>query len=766
MEQRRVLVVLDNVESLLTEGGEWRDDRWGQVMGALCAHRGLGRVVVTSRKVPSGAGAAPGALGAGAGAGAGGGAAAPGGGAAVLTAGAVAIGGLRVLAVDALSADEALLLARELPHLNTLIRGDLPGVGREVSRQLALGVLTIAQGHPKLLELADGQAAAPERLADLVAAGDQAWREQGGLPDGFFTTGQLAAGRTSAGQATALAADYLHVLGAWTRMVAEGLPPGERMLFWFLCCLEEPDRERPVLADNWTDLWTQHGRDGQPPALDQALPAVAARGLVAVRPETASEDESYAVHPGVAAAGRAQAGQAFRDAVDAVAAAYWDAVYRYASGETGDGTVRTGLTVRAGLAAVPYLLRRQQWAVAGAMLEGAFIRDQSRANAAAMLPAIQEIADHDTTQAGVLAQVLEVLDPAAGERELRAYLDAAVARGDYRWASVAAGRLADLCRVSGRLAEALALTGQKAGYTRQAGLGPWTQLLDEGRRLQVLTAMGQAGQVLDEVRRLRDRMRSLPATPGRDETAIPWNIREVLLDTGRDAARQLRRWQDALDLNAENIASQRERSAPAAETAQSRFNDYGPLLRLGRSGEALALLLECRQVFQDARDIRMLGKILGALADIEDERGHGDAAIGLERDALRYRYLAGDVTGITVSYHNLGNYLRRHARQPAAALACHLASALICVLATAEGTEDSVHSAVIDLRELGTDATLPADMPTLCDQVGDIPGTDLASLLTALAPDPATGEQALRELIAQAQTLAAAPPEPGPASLA
>ncbi len=55
-------------------------------------------------------------------------------------------------------------------------------------------------------------------------------------------------------------------------------------------------------------------------------------------------------------------------------------------------------------------------------------------------------------------------------------------------------------------------------------------------------------------------------------------------------------------------------------------------------------------------------------------------------------------------------------------------------------------------------------MPTLCDQVGDIPGTDLASLLTALAPDPATAEQALRELIAQAQTLAAAPPEPTPTS--
>jgi hypothetical protein len=100
------------------------------------------------------------------------------------------MGMLRSLAVNALPADEALLLARELPHLNRLIRGDLPGVDRDVSRRLALGVLTIAQGHLKLLELADGQAAHPEGLAVLVAAGDQAWRDQGGLPDGFFTTGK------------------------------------------------------------------------------------------------------------------------------------------------------------------------------------------------------------------------------------------------------------------------------------------------------------------------------------------------------------------------------------------------------------------------------------------------------------------------------------------------------------------------------------------------------------------------------------------------
>ena len=48
-------------------------------------------------------------------------------------------------------------------------------------------------------------------------------------------------------------------------------------------------------------------------------------------------------------------------------------------------------------------------------------------------------------------------------------------------------------------------------------------------------------------------------------------------------------------------------------------------------------------------------------------------------------------------------------------------------------------------------------MADLCRQLGDIPGTDLPGLIAALSPDPETAEQALRDLIAQAQELAAAP---------
>src|SRR5260370_20787907 len=129
MERSRLLIVIDNAESLISEGGEWRDARWGHVLCALTAHGGPGRVSVTSRRVP------------------------------------VGLSRLRVEAVDALSAGEALLLARELPSLRRLSQGEIPGIERHVAHRLARRALEVPPGHPKLLELADGPAARPSRPA-------------------------------------------------------------------------------------------------------------------------------------------------------------------------------------------------------------------------------------------------------------------------------------------------------------------------------------------------------------------------------------------------------------------------------------------------------------------------------------------------------------------------------------------------------------------------------------------------------------------------
>jgi hypothetical protein len=208
-------------------------------------------------------------------------------------------------------------------------------------------------------------------------------------------------------------------------------------------------------------------------------------------------------------------------------------------------------------------------------------------------------------------------------------------------------------------------------------------------------------------------------------------------------------------MNAGQQSSMTTRGAPQTEVARAWFNDYGPLLRLGRLDEAIELLMHCRQVFEDADDIEMMGKTLSALADAEDDRGHRDVAVGLERDALRYKYLANDVDAIQVSHHNLGDYLRS-SDQPVAPLAHHLSSALLCLVTGTAGAEQSVAAAGRDLRADG-DSAVPADVAELCRVVGQVPGVHLDQLLAALT-DPQTAEHVLRELTAQAQALAAAPP--------
>ena len=50
LQQNSLLLVLDNLETLLTDSNRWRDPLWGEVVVALLAHNGLSRVVLTSRK--------------------------------------------------------------------------------------------------------------------------------------------------------------------------------------------------------------------------------------------------------------------------------------------------------------------------------------------------------------------------------------------------------------------------------------------------------------------------------------------------------------------------------------------------------------------------------------------------------------------------------------------------------------------------------------------------------------------------------------------
>ena len=213
--------------------------------------------------------------------------------------------------------------------------------------------------------------------------------------------------------------------------------------------------------------------------------------------------------------------------------------------------------------------------------------------------------------------MLRGVDAGEAERLLRGAMEAAVGADDFRVAVAAAGDLVYLLRNAGRLEEALAVTGQKEEFTGRAGLGPWTQLLDQAQRLQVLGRMGEHAQVLAETETLRATMAGLPARGSANETVHPWNVRETILNTGWFSALATGDWQRCLDLNAEAVASKRQRGAGVHEVTRTRFNDAGPLIRLGRLDEAGRLLAECQRVFEDLADTPMLAMVLSLRADLE-----------------------------------------------------------------------------------------------------------------------------------------------------
>jgi tetratricopeptide (TPR) repeat protein len=542
------------------------------------------------------------------------------------------------------------------------------------------------------------------------------------------------------------------MLTAWTTSTVATLPEAARLLFQMLCLIEDGDRQSMVVEVTWAGLWRRLDRPGDPPDPAAVLPLLTAAALV--HPDAGEKLVRYRIHPGVAEAVRAHAPDDLCAAVDTEFAAWWSAVARHARDR--DGGEHTQTVVRAGLAAAAYLLRRHDWETAARLLEHAIHRDQTPAVVQAALPHLQRIAHAtgDPYHLGRLAQAMTWVDPVAAERLLLEILDRAVTAQDFRVASTAGGHLANLLRDTGRLRGALAVVDRMAEQTRRAGLGPWTQLAARSHRLQILYRLREREQVLAEVRTLREQMRLLPDQPGANETVIPWNVREATLSTGVIAAGGLGRWQQALDLNAEVLASIQRRGAGDHWIARTRFNDYYPLLELGRREEADTLLRACQHVFEAHQDIPNLGLVLGARADLAGRGGRHAEAASFERTALRLKYVQPDPRAVAALHHNLAGSLARGGVDPAGRIAHRLAAALIYRLTGMHHELDgSVRALAEDLRSLGHQAQPPASVDELAVQIEQVEGVHFAALIHALAPEPGDAEAAVAEIVQAARDL-------------
>ena len=651
LETNSFLLVLDNLETLLTDSDGWRDALWGEVVAALLAHDGPSRVVLTSRRMPAGLANQP---------------------------------KVQVEAIHALSFAESVLLARELPNLKRLFDD-------EAGRALVQQTLRVVQGHPKLLELADGLAADRPALAARVAAAANEPADRADVLDAFF-----AVGGTREGETRQQDADFVRALQGWTAGVAGALTPTAGLLFAFLCRLEPDDRRQDIVEITWKHFLTRlgEGRAVAAAALAEpkqgllaALAGLEAAGLVgverpAIDPEQAAQATTYTIHPGVAETVRTTADPAVLAAADLELGNYHIAMVQQGlKRETEGGSSGVAESARR---AAPYLRRQGRWHEAAALLEKMLGRDESPDSLAFALPLLRRIVEatagteRELSNAGILARTLSLTGSTAeAERMLRDVIAHGAAQGNYSVASAAAGDLCNLLRRSGRLAEALKVAREKAGYTQQAGLGPWTQLFDECRRLQVLTAMGRYDEVLDAVEALRPTMDALPLESEADEAVNPWNVRETLLDTGCEAALRRERWKTALALNAEIVKAKLAHGAEALEVARYRFNDYFPLLALCRFDDARALLQSCRDIFEAKRHIEMVGKVYGALANLEESTGGRAEAVRFGKVALGYMYRAVEPEDCAISHHNLAISLERQGADPATVLAHRLAATTI-----------------------------------------------------------------------------------------
>ncbi len=469
------------------------------------------------------------------------------------------------------------------------------------------------------------------------------------------------------------------------------------------------------------------------------------------------------MHPLVAASTRKHAPSAFQAAIDTRLAAFWTSVFRGAVGDQQRGEVTT-VAILAARTALPYLLRREDWNSARDLLEQALIRDSSPNSVTALLPAARYLAeatngtDEHLQARRSLALLTRRIDPEVGLGESRQVLADAVTAGRYDVASLAAADVINACRATGRLRDALQVAQDLPEYSRRAGLGQWTQLLDERERLWILSSLGHYEQVLTDVDRLLAHADSLPRTSDQQEAADPWLVREGLLDTGRTAALGSGEWERALDYSDRIAASQRRRGAPAHEIAGTQFDTYYPLLRLERTNDALAVLRSCREAFESHGDLNALAKVLGALADAESKRGHGDAALALSRDALRLGYRAGNPADIAACHHNYGAYLSLYANDQAKATIHYLAAALVRTL-TRDGRLESSVRALADKLSQHPTAT-PTTPTAVTHTVNQIDGVDLDRLLGTLASDTSTVQRAFDTVLTTARRLAAERPGP------
>jgi tetratricopeptide (TPR) repeat protein len=707
LEQNSILVILDHLEPLLNDQGNWRDDRWGLLIEALLNHNGKSRVILTSRQIPKD----------------------------------LQVERLIVEPIRTLSLKESLLLSREMPNLGNLLVGK-SSVGLEKGRELVIRVLSLVKGHPMLIEMAESQASDPIKLEGYLVSSAESWKDESGLLN-FFQDGESSQN----------AEKLIDILKAWTHEISENIPMPTRTLFHFLCALEETDRMGWIADQVWPHLWTQMKLSDLAPDIDESLADL--KALVEVQSQ--GDTFRYIIHPAVAEAGLAGAKEGFRSLVDLEIASFWLSMVDNAN----DIEIKNmaGMIAEACLRSAPYLMRLGEWTDAAAYLERAMQMDKSPGVISTVLPTIKRIADATVGTGTPNGHAIAVIFARAlifagrdneAEKNLRSLLVECVDKSDFKLALGIAAEIFGILYSTGRYEEALSLTEVMEDYTQKAGLGLWTQLSNKVLTLKVQNKKGRYKDVLEVAKMLWEHIEAnpLPDNYQQEDSVDPWDVKKEILSVGTFAARDYGDYEQALEFNAKARKINADRGATELEPAKNALNDYFPLLMLNRYSQAEELLLGCKKVFEREEDIESLGLVFGALADLMDRQGRTSQAVKFTEDALRYMYRMGNIENIPRGHNNLATYLEKAGSSNA--VSQDIAAAIIRSLISSGDLNSALENLSFHLTGFGPQAQ-PATFDQLCQTVEAVKGVKFSELFHSLAGLDANGDQIMQEVIKMAK---------------
>jgi tetratricopeptide (TPR) repeat protein len=764
LDRERVLVVLDNFETNLglPEGSglcPCRDPEWDRLLAALAARLPPtgSRVLVTSRHRVKALSEE---------------------------------GGVVWLPLGPLPVGEAGLFLRSDERLRSLV------LGSAAEQELARGVLDVSRGHPlilrRLADLAGDRVALAEALERLRRDG------LGSLPgvfEGARTAEERAEERKYLEDVSCGAVDLL--LGR--------VSVSARCLLWVATRADEPSTEN-LLAGVWSGrTWEQeealHIRsllqqvDQLPPEIPEALAALSPEALARWEAVAASappavepvvpllselrgaglltlEGASYGFHElvreRVEAWVVAHPAEADGRTVEQLWRAYGEryAVAYTALANSGESQKQDTAT-EAGRRAVGYLVRAGAYDALGPFVSRLVTEERDPSQLRGVIASLRAAAD--TAPAGearwsVRTHLADALRNVGQSEEALPLYEAAAREceaaghwSDMRW--IAMNRGNTLANV-GRLDEAREMYRSSATFARRAGRPEVDIVGAELESLRIGIQTGETATALPEVERRLALVRVWWDRANQGEKVIEAPDRELLarcyvtaLDIAESANRELEHWQTCLDLLDEMERVRAEAGRSQYELTQTRFNRYGPLLRLGRVGEARAVLEECLEVYRQAEAHQDEARVLIALASVWYEYGDVGQATGIARKALalfnRFPYPANR----GISHHNLAGYLANGGQWEESARHA-LAGLLYTLLVDRARLAGRLRNIALHTRDAAA-AGARYELPAVADLVARPEFDALRQFLTGVPPDAL--QQAVDKALAKAREQATPP---------